>query len=141
MPVTESSLNKVLCSQVGQSASSCGIENFDKVPLFAEHGGKGLLVLEAVIAIVTNLEDDLFRLPCRLHGSRSQSNDRTDRIVDQAVQIFDCLISVPYPYPIPGQELLPATLGQLMLTGYYVREAQEICLDCHAHRPFSEPVQ
>lgn len=102
MPCSESFLNIVRGSPVGEPVSSCRTKNFDKVHLFKQHYSKNQPVGEALIADVTSSEDYPSVLPRRVHGSTLQSSEGMDLVVVGAVQPFDSFKSFPYPFPTPG---------------------------------------
>lgn len=88
MPFTESFLNKVLRSQVGQSGSSYVIQRFWESRLFRGAWWKGQPVGESVIADVTKPRKVLTGFPHRLHIFAFQRNDIMNLIVVSAVEMF-----------------------------------------------------
>lgn len=122
-------LNKVLCSQVGQSVTARGIEEFVKVKLFADHDGKLQAVKEAVTTDAFNPEEDLSgpasctALHCRSDGME---------LIGRFVQFFDSFKSVPSSYPTLSLEQPPAIFGALMIAGYYDWHIQATHPDSHA---------
>lgn len=123
----------VLTSQVCKSTSGRTMEMIGRGNLFAEHDGNVLPVVKAAIDGGTNPEEDPAGLARRLNGSTMQNKDRLDLFQVSAAQIFFSLKLLPFPCPISGYERLSDTLGELLLSKYYVWDMQERHSDIYAN--------
>lgn len=110
---SESFLNKVLGSQVGESATACGTEILEKSTIFTEYDDIGSLWerLLLITLLTTSVIRPVFWAGSMdlLSGAATEWNSSWFALL----KIFGFVKYVPYPHPFPGQEHSLAALDDI----------------------------